>query len=260
MRGEGIRSSCGGNVERRRTIVPLLIAHRGASGVAPESTRAALRAAVAAGARMVELDVQMTQDERLIIFHDDRLERTTNGTGRVRQRRYAELAALDAGAWFHRRFTGERILLVSQVLRLLPQRMRINLELKRASRRQALLRRVLRLFDRVPNRRHRLLISAVDPHMLRPLRCTGIPLALIGSRHPEPSLRRAIRLRVSAWHPHHALVTPARIATAHAHGLRVHAWTVDDPVRARQLLRWGVDGLFTNHPARLCRLFGGHAS
>ena len=70
---------------------------------------------------MIELDVQMTRDGRLIIFHDDRVERTTNGAGRVRRMRYAELARLDAGSWFARRFAHERILLVSQALRLLPR-------------------------------------------------------------------------------------------------------------------------------------------
>lgn len=240
----------------RRPASPLIIAHRGASGVAPESTRAALRAAAASGAQMVELDVQMTRDERLIIFHDDRLERTTDGAGRVRQMRYADLAALDAGAWFHRRFAGERILLVSQALRLLPQRVRVNLELKRTPRRKAVLRRLLQLLARTPRSRHRLLISSIDPALLRPLRPTAIPLALICHRLPEQSLRQAVRLQVPAWHPNHALLTPARVARAHAAGLRVHAWTVDDLARARRLLRWGVDGLFTNHPARLCRLLG----
>jgi len=208
---------------------------------------------------MVELDVQMTRDERLIIFHDERLERTTDGAGWVRQTRYADLAALDAGTWFHRRFAGERILLVSQALRLLPQRMRVNLELKRTPQRHALLRRLLRLLARIPNSRHRLLISSIDPELLRRLRPTAIPLALICHRRPEQSLRQAVRLRVPAWHPNHMLLTTARVAKAHAHGLRVHAWTVDDPARARRLLRWGVDGLFTNHPARLCRLVCGHA-
>src|SRR3989338_5919615 len=118
-----------------RTRAPILIAHRGASAVAPESTRAAIREAIRAGARMIELDVQMTRDGRLVIFHDDQLERTTNGSGRLRTMRYAQVAQLDARSWFHRRFAGERILTVSQAIRLMPQRMRINLELKRTSQR-----------------------------------------------------------------------------------------------------------------------------
>ena len=229
---------------------PFLIAHRGASAVAPESTQAALKAAMRAGADMVELDVQMTRDGRLVIFHDERLERTTDGTGRLAACRYIQLAKLDAGAWFHPRFIGERVLLVSQVLQQLPQRMRINLELKRTPRRRALLARFMRLL-RWTNVRQRVLVSSFDARLLEPLASMHIARALICQRAPEWSLRKAIQLRCVAWHPHVSLLTRRRIEQAHAAGLRVHAWTVDDPSRARRLLRWGVDGLFTNNPARL---------
>ena len=227
-----------------------MIAHRGASAVAPESTRAAIREAARAGADMVELDVQVTRDGRLIIFHDDRLERTTDGSGRVADARYSQLARLDAGSWFHQRFAGERILLVSQAIQVVPRRMGINLELKRTPHRRALLRRLRRVVRRGRVVR-RLLISSFDPHLLQPLHATGLPLALICRRAPDASLQRAIQLRCVAWHPFHALATRRRIAQAHDAGLRVHAWTVNSRARARQLARWGVDGVFTNHPARL---------
>ena len=228
----------------------IIIAHRGASAVAPESTAAAIREAGRSGARMVELDVQMSRDGRLVIFHDDRLERTTNGTGVVTAARYAALSRLDAGAWFHPRFAGQRILLVSQALHRIPSRMRVNLELKRTPRRRALLRRFLRTVRRA-RLGHRLLVSSFDPQLLAPLAAAGLSLALICRRDPDRSLKRAIRLGCVAWHPFHALVTPRRVARAHAAGLAVHAWSVDDAARARRLGAWGVDGIFTNDPARL---------
>ena len=226
---------------------PLVIAHRGASAVAPESTQAAIREAVRAGADMVELDVQMTRDGRLVVFHDDRLERTTNGTGRVSRRRYASLRRLDAGAWFHPRFRGERILLVSQALRLIPPPVRINLELKRTPRRRALVARLLRAVRRAGVSR-RLLLSSFDPALLALLRGHQLTRALICRHHAESSLRQATRLGCDAWHPHRLLVTPERVARAHAAGLRVHVWTVDDRATAQRLLRWGVDGFFANDP------------
>ncbi len=233
---------------------PQLIAHRGASAVAPESTRAAIAAAVRAGADMVELDVQMTRDRRLVIFHDDRLERTTNGRGRLSRTRYAELARLDAGGWFAPRFAGERVLLASQALRQIPRRMGINLELKRTPQRPQLTAGISRLL-----RRHRLgarlILSSFDDRLLAPFTHRRMAVALICGRRPDQSLRLAIRLGCAAWHPKHTLVTPARIARAHAAGLRVRVWTVDTLPRARQLARWGVDGLFTNDPARLRRAF-----
>ena len=228
----------------------IIIAHRGASAVAPESTRAAIRTAVAAGAQMIELDVQMTRDGRLVIFHDDRVERTTDGAGRLTAMRYAQVARLNAGVWRGPQFAGERILLVSQALRLIPSRVRVNLELKRTANRQALLQHFLPLAQR---HWKRLLISSFDHQLLAPLQRTHLARALICHERPDRSLRDAVRLGCQAWHPLERLVTPQRVAWAHAAGLRVHPWTVDDPTRARQLVRWGVDGVFTNDPARLRR-------
>ena len=221
--------------------------------MAPEGTRAAIRAAVRARAGMIELDVQMTREGRLIAFHDDRLDRTTDGTGPVASRRYVHVARLDAGRWFHRRFAGERILLVSQALRLVPRGMRVNLELKPTRRRAALLGRLLRVVRRSPGGKRRLLLSSFDPSLIRPLRRRGFAVALITRREPEQALRTAIRLGCASWHPFRVLATPRRIARAHAAGLRVYVWTVEAPLEARRLLRLGVDGIFTNDPARLKR-------
>ncbi len=229
----------------------VIIAHRGASAVAPESTRAAILTAIAAGAEMIELDVQMTRDGRLVVFHDDRLERTTNGSGCVTAVRYAQLAHLDAGGWFSPRFAGERILLVSQVLHLIPPSIRINLELKRVSNPRALLHRFIRLIQQDWKR---VLISSFDGRLLAPLQQTRFARALICRDHPHWSLRRAVQLGCQAWHPLDRLVTRQHIARAHAAGLRVHPWVVDNLPRARQLLRWGADGVFTNDPGRLRRL------
>ena len=166
--------------------------------------------------------------------------------------RYAQLARLDAGSWFHPRFAGERLLTVSRVLQAVPRRIGINFELKRTPARQTLLALLRRALARVSGRR--LLISSFDPALLSPLRGTGLPLALICRTGADHALRQAIRLGCAAWHPFHALVTRRRLARAHAAGLRVHAWTVDRPALARRLLRLGVDGVFTNDPARLSSL------
>src|SRR3989338_5919092 len=147
---------------------PVLIAHRGASATAPEGTRAAIRAAIQANAGMVELDVQMTRDGRLMIFHDERLERTTNGSGRLNAMRYAQVAGLDAGSWFHPRFADERMLLVSQALRLIPPSIGVHLELKRTSQRRALLQRLTRLI-RWTRQSRRMVVSSFDAALLAPL-------------------------------------------------------------------------------------------
>lgn len=227
-----------------------VFAHRGASAVAPESTLAAIQEAARAGAHGVELDIQMTQDGRLVVFHDDRLERTTDGAGRVSKTCYARLARLDVGAWFHPRFAGERMLLASQALRLVPRSMLINLELKRTPRRRPLIRRLLGVLRRAGVSR-RLIVSSFDERLLGLLQDTRFARALICRERPERSLHRAVRLGCVAWHPQATLVTARRVAQAHAAGLRVNVWTVDRAAEAGRLVRLGVDGLFTNDPSKL---------
>src|SRR5438105_4409260 len=95
---------------------PLVVAHRGASGAAPENTIAAIRLALEAGADMIEIDVQQTREGEIIVFHDATLGRTTNGRGIVKKKMLSELRELDAGSWFAKKFTGEKIPTLDAVL------------------------------------------------------------------------------------------------------------------------------------------------
>ena len=219
---------------------------------APESTRASIRAALRCRVDMIELDVQVTRDRRLVIFHDHTLDRTTDGRGLLARRRYAELARLDAGAWFAPRFAGERILLASQVLRAIPAPCRINLELKRTMQPAVLIRRLVRCV-RWTGTVRRVLVSSFDAGLLARLKQADprIPRALLCARRPQPALRKAVRLGCTAFHPHYSLITPSLVEAAHAAGLRVHTWTVNRVRDARRLLDMGVDGMVSNVPDRI---------
>src|SRR5215468_1737197 len=94
----------------------LRIAHRGASGTAPELTRSAFERALAIGVDMIELDVQFSRDLELVVFHDVELQRTTSGRGLVREHEFAELKRLDAGSWFGSSFAAERVLSLKEVI------------------------------------------------------------------------------------------------------------------------------------------------
>ena len=227
----------------------LVAAHRGASAETPESTRAAIRRAVALGVQMIELDVQLTHDNRLVVFHDERLERTTTGSGRLIDWSYRELARLDAGSWCARRFAGQRILLVSQALRAIPPPCLVNLELKPTQRPTLLIHRVVRCvtWTRMISR---VLFSSFDRSLLSRVgaRAPRVARALLCKHDATRALREACRLGCVALHPHVALINRALIARAHAAGLRVHAWTVDRPREAQRLIQFGVDGIVTNRP------------
>ena len=99
---------------------PLVVAHRGAPTVAPEHTIPAYEAALQAGADALELDVHLSADDQLVVIHDGTLERTTNGTGSVREDTLQRLKRLDSGRWFGRPFRGQRIQTVSEVIERFP--------------------------------------------------------------------------------------------------------------------------------------------
>ena len=113
-----------------RLVPPVIIAHRGYRKRYPEDPMAAFAAAFDAGAHMVELDVTLTRDRRVVVLHDVTLDRTTDGRGRARGFTLDELKQLDAGSWFDPRFTGERLPTLAEVLDLCAVRGMVNIEIK----------------------------------------------------------------------------------------------------------------------------------
>jgi glycerophosphoryl diester phosphodiesterase len=113
-----------------RTDRPLILAHRGASRIAPENTLVAFCLALEQGADGLELDVQLSRDGVPVVFHDSELSRTTDGRGRISEKTLAELRTLDAGKWFDPRFAGERIPTLEEVFEAFGDRALYNIELK----------------------------------------------------------------------------------------------------------------------------------
>ncbi|MDX2471842.1 MAG: glycerophosphodiester phosphodiesterase family protein, partial [SAR324 cluster bacterium] len=109
---------------------PYLIAHRGFSGSFPENTMASFEAAVTAGAEMLELDIQLSKDKKIFVFHDETLDRTTSGSGRPSALTLEELQQLDCGSWFGSQFSAEKIPTLAKVLQAFSLQIRINIEVK----------------------------------------------------------------------------------------------------------------------------------
>ncbi|MCK6500310.1 MAG: hypothetical protein L6Q38_12625 [Nitrospira sp.] len=235
----------------------LRIAHRGASGEAPEHTRRAFLRALDHGVDMIELDVHLSRDGELIVIHDDVLERTTNGRGLVREHELPGLRALDVGAWFGPAFAGESILTLGEVVALVDGRARLNVELKspRADwRGQALqLSDVLRRADIVGST----VVSCFDPEALAVLRDVE-PAAQLGllwaDADVEVAWDWARRLAAISFHPHWTLTAEATVNAAHERGLLVLTWTVNEVEVMEDLLAAGVDGIITDYPDRFAAL------
>jgi len=234
---------------------PLVFAHRGASRDAPENTLTAFRLGLEQGADWIELDVRLTSDGQLAVFHDDALDRTTDGTGPVSAHTLWELQQFDAGRWKGERFAGETIPTLDEVFEALPGVL-VNVELKSVSVLADGLEEKVLACIRAHGAEGDVLISSFNPLALARMRALepALPLAMVFGPDLSLPLRRAwLRslARPAALHPHHTMVTARHMAWARRHGLRVNAWTVDDPAEMRRLLALGVDGIFTNVPGVL---------
>jgi glycerophosphoryl diester phosphodiesterase len=230
---------------------PLVIAHRGYSARCPENTLAAFEAAAAAGCDMIELDVTLTRDRRVVVIHDDTLDRTTNGRGRVAERTLAEIAALDAGSWFGPAFAGERVPELAAVLARVAGRCRINVEIKASAFEadappDAIERQVAALAGRHPGR---VLVSSFEPRFLERLAASpdAPPLALISRFALNAEVLEFLaRIRAYSWHPFVGVLDGGQVARAHAAGLKVFPWTITRRAEAERAAAAGADGLIAN--------------
>jgi glycerophosphoryl diester phosphodiesterase len=263
---------------------PLVIAHRGASGFAPENMLAAFKLALALGADGVELDVQLSADGHPVVIHDSRVNRTTNGTGAVSRLTLDQLQTLDAGSWFDRRvsrrsrlhaagrlitadertfqsFSGEPVPTLEAVLSLLADAGmgRIYVELKGTpGTRQALLQAILSLVEKLRVERLVTLLS-FDHAIVRAARQVsgGIRTAATfparGRRlmSTRSIVRAAEEAGVNEVALHFGLVTRRAVETFHERGLSVSAWTANRKLSLRRLVACGVDSIMTNFPNRL---------
>ena len=227
-------------------------AHRGASGQAPENTLAALERAVALGADMAEIDIQQTADDRLAVFHDDNLDRTSTGTGPLWEKSLAELQSLDAGSWFGPAFAGQMIPSLEEVLEFTRGRLPLNIEMKlHGHERNFADLAISALYDN--NIRDHCLLTSFDHDLVDTIgaRAPGLITGyIVGRTSPTAPLleRPAPVLSLEK-----SLVHADLLATAHGAGKQVHVWTVDDPQEMSRLIDLGVDAVITNFPDRFPR-------
>ena len=231
---------------------PIIFAHRGASAYAPENTLAAFELAIQAGAQAIELDAKLSADGQVIVIHDQSVDRTTNGSGKVTKIPFSAMRELDAGSSFSVKFRGERIPTLDKVFEVVGRRILINVELTNyATPFDALIPKVVKLVKRHALEK-RVLLSSFLPHNLRRARrlLPDVPVGLLtwaGWMGAGP--RTFARFTpYQALHPHTMSVNARLVQRFHAAGLRVHAWTVNDEAEMRRLFTLGVDGIFTDDP------------
>lgn len=231
----------------------LKIGHRGAAGYEPENTLRSFNKALELGADMIELDVRLTRDKKAVVIHDSTVDRTTDGSGLVCDFSLKELLLLNAGK-------GEPIPSLEAVLTLLPH-CPVNIEPKD----EDLADEVLRII-RKTRTAEQVVISAFDGPDNEP-GDTSNWVELLSMQRWEPRLKIALltekpeqlerafhvakAFSIFAINPHKDTVSPHVVRRAHLLGIKIFAWTVDEPQEIARLKILGVDGIFSNYPDRL---------
>ncbi|HVC00505.1 MAG TPA: glycerophosphodiester phosphodiesterase family protein [Candidatus Dormibacteraeota bacterium] len=230
--------------------VPNVIAHRGASAHAPENTLAAFALAAGMGASFIETDLRCTRDGRFVLLHDARVNRTTDGRGRLTQLELGKVRRLDAGSWFGRAFAGERIPTLEEGLALAGELgLGIYLEMK-IPLDTAPLSALAREFR--PSDLDRVVFLSFRPAVLRAVQAVEprSQTALL-LRRARTSVVAAGAAGIRILAPHRKRMTKRLVGQARRAGLDVVTWTVNRRREMRKMLALGVDGIMTDWPDRL---------
>jgi len=229
---------------------PAVVAHRGGGKLAPENTLAGIDTGARLGHTMIEFDVKLSRDGEIFLLHDDNLERTSNGWGVAGDLAWSDLLKVDAGSWFSGEFKGEPLPLLSQVAdRCRQHGMMANIEIKPTTGTGPLTGKTVALAAR-----------ALWQDMTPPLLSSFEIDALEAAQQATPELPRGLlldawrndwrelteRLGCISLHLNHKLLNAQRTAEIKAAGLRILVYTVNQPQRAAELLRWGVDCICTD--------------
>lgn len=230
---------------------PLVIAHRGASAYAPENTLIAIKKAVNMGADGIEIDVQLLKDGHVVVIHDTRVNRTSNGNGRVRSLTLSQLKSLDFGSWFSKEFKNEPICTLEEVFDYLKGwKGLINIEIKRDwlefSSIEKKVAELIAKFDM----RENAIISSFNTYCTLKLKLIDkdINTGILYPASSRNSTTYARFIKVNAIHPWFENVTETMVRSAHKYNLKINAYTLDNPHLIKNLAIMGVDGIITNVP------------
>lgn len=229
-----------------------ILGHRGAMGLAPENTLPSFRKAIEASADGVEFDVQLSADGVPVVIHDEKVDRTTDGRGKVNELSVRELEKLDAGRFFSDKFVETRLPLLKEVLEVIQGMDIINLELKNGNvRYEGMEEKVIEMtrefgvFDKT-------VFSSFNHYSLKKLKeiepaaRTGV-LYMAGIYQPWEYARK---LGAEAIHPYYAAVVPDIVEECHKQEMAVNVFGVNESETIRKLLMMNVDAIITDYPGR----------
>ncbi|MGG3573965.1 glycerophosphodiester phosphodiesterase [Bacillus gobiensis] len=249
--------------EKHKDIVN--VSHRGASGYAPEHTLVSYEKGEKMHGDYIEVDLQMTKDGKLIAMHDETVDRTTNGTGRVKDYTLAQIKQLDAGSWFNEAYPqyanpdyeGLKVPTLEEVFQKFGKNAKYYIETKSPDVYPGMEKELLRLVNKYDINKDTLLVqsfsslSLLKMHELDP----SVKLVQLLSYKSNAVITdaeiAAIKEYAVGVGPNHTYLNQEYVRKVVDSGLEIHPYTVNDKGRMKQLIDWGVTGMFTNFPDQL---------
>ncbi|MCR8658571.1 glycerophosphodiester phosphodiesterase [Paenibacillus endoradicis] len=244
-----MRQSNGIQVERVQVI-----AHRGTAGYAPENTMASFERAIEMNADYLELDIQLSKDNELVVIHDSTVDRTTNGSGAVKDFTLEELQSLDSGSWFNEKFEGQRIPTLGEVLAVCRGKIGVLIETKwpylYSGLEQKLADELASYHMHLPT--ERVIVQSFDQNSVKRFHAI-MPQIPIGVLVEDEAILAEDKLTelaeyVAYVNPALELVTGEAIERIHSRGMKIFPWTVRSRNVIQPLLKLGVDGVITDYP------------
>jgi glycerophosphoryl diester phosphodiesterase len=237
-------------------IDPPVFAHRGASQYAPENTMAAFRKAHSLGIRWLEFDVMLSADNQVVVIHDETLDRTTPAKGMVDQFTYDDLKALDAGSWFDAKFAGQKIPLLSEVIQFMREHdMSANIEIKALPGKEELTAKLVLdvIRDNWTSSMLPPLISSFSLEILRAVRHldSDCYIGLLMDEWMSDWEALCEELNCISVHPNQKIMDSEKAALIKSSKRFIFCYTVNDPLRARELFSWGVDAVYSDCPDKV---------
>jgi len=230
----------------------IVIGHRGAKGYAPENTLPSFEKGLECKADMIEFDVRLTKDARIIIMHDATVDRTTNGTGFVSSLTLKQIKSLDAGAWFSPEFKGTKVPTLQETIACIKGKAKFDIEIKKDPHsgkaiEEKLVNEILKnnilndtiivSFDLLSLKK----IKKIEPHL-------RVGFLFFQNYGFERGLREILSIGGEEVHPEYPCLNIHLISRAHRNGILVRAWNPNDEEEMNKLIKMGVNGIGTDFP------------
>ncbi|WP_455661490.1 glycerophosphodiester phosphodiesterase [Pradoshia sp.] len=232
-----------------------IVAHRGASGYAPENTIAAFDLAVKMKADYIEIDVQRTKDGKLILIHDTTVDRTTDGTGKVGDLTYKEIRRLDAGSWMSEKYKGEKVPTFEEVLKRYKGKIGILIELKSPELYPGIegeVAKLLKAYHLDKPRNEKVIVQSFNFDSMKEADqlLPRIPIGVLINKTADTTDAAIEQFSAYAeyYNPSYGLVTAELVTKAHEEGMKVQSWTARSRETVQFLLEMKVDGIITDYP------------